>query len=340
MHKVSRKQWFIFTLPGLMLLATFLINSGVEALFAGIPDIGIATAYAEDAEQVKHLDVPGPPAQTITCDDSLRRPNFGGSVVVGKDKTVCGDLTSFGGKIVIHGEVKGDVVVFGGDVILNGYVDGNMSLYGGSLITPEGAHVNGDIHVCGGNWTDTTGLQLHGSFYRCTGGVNTLLGNDTGLQNRFWYIVTWIMLSIILITLLPEHVMMVRTTVRTKTRRSLALGLLSTLLAPVILAVLIALIIAIPLAILVAIGFIAAWALGTIAIGWIIGDMIVQRIAPQQNTRLVQIVVGVTVLTFLGSLPYVGWIISVIAGMIGLGAVFLSRFGTRLYSQPRHPIIW
>lgn len=340
MHKVSRKQRFILTLPGLLLLATFLISAGIEALFIGIPGRGISNAYAEEAKQTKHLDMPGPPAPTLTCDNSLRRPNFGGIVEVGRNKMVCGDLTSFGGKIVIHGEVNGDVVVFGGDVILNGYVDGNISLYGGSLITPEGAHVNGDIHVCGGNWTDTTGLQLHGSFYRCTGGVNTLLGNETGIQNRFWYIVTWIMLSIVLTTLLPEHVMMVRTTVSTKTRRSLALGLLSTLLAPIILAVLIALIIAIPLAILVAIVFIAAWALGTIAIGWSIGDMIVQRIAPQQNTRLAQIVVGVAVLTFLGSLPYVGWIISVIAGMIGLGAVFLSRFGTRLYSQPRQPIIW
>jgi hypothetical protein len=51
-----------------------------------------------------------------------------------------------------------------------------------------------------------------------------------------------------------------------------------------------------------------------------------------------QVVVGMTVLTLVGSLPYVGWLIGIGAGMLGLGAVFLSRFGTRLYSQPKQPL--
>jgi len=39
-----------------------------------------------------------------------------------------------------------------------------------------------------------------------------------------------------------------------------------------------------------------------------------------------------------GSLPYIGNWISIGAGLLGLGAVFLSRFGTRLYSQPKQPL--
>jgi hypothetical protein len=338
MQKVSQRQRFMLSLPGFMLLAAFLIGGGIGALTIGTP-----TAYAAQAEQTQSLDAEAPEQRAFAnkdCQGTQLRPNFGGVVEVRKGEVVCGDVTSFGGKVVIHGEVTGDVVTFGGNVILTGEVDGNVSLYGGDLFTPERAHINGDIHVCGGNWTEGTGLQLHGSVFRCTGGVNTLLGNDAGVQLRFWYIITWVTLGVVLTTLLPEHVMMVRTTAKCKLRRSLALGLLSTLLAPVILAVLIALIIAIPLAILVAVGFIAAWALGTVAIGWIVGDMIVQRIAPNQNTRVMQIVVGLAVLAFLGSLPYIGWIISLLSGMSGLGAVFLSRFGTRLYGQPKRPINW
>ena len=138
--------------------------------------------------------------------------------------------------------------------------------------------------------------------------------------------------------LLPEHVMLVRTTVRTKGKRSLILGLLTVLLAPVVLVVLTALIIAIPLAIIVTIGLIAAWTLGTVAVGWLVGDSIVRRVLPQHNRRLVQVVVGLTVLALAGSLPYIGWLISVGAGLVGLGAVLLSRFGTRLYSSPKHPL--
>ena len=100
-------------------------------------------------------------------------------------------------------------------------------------------------------------------------------------------------------------------------RRSLVLGLLSALLAPAVLAVLVALIISIPLAIIVAIGLVAAWALGTVAIGWLVGDYILRTLTPhQQHTRVAQVVVG----------------------LLGLGAVFLRRFGTRLYTQPRQPL--
>ena len=154
----------------------------------------------------------------------------------------------------------------------------------------------------------------------------------------FWSLLAWIVLGIVLITLLPEHVMFVRTTAMTKTRRSLILGLLSVLLAPAILIVLIALILPIPLALIVVLGLVAAWALGTVAIGWIVGERIMQAVAPQHNTRFNDVVVGLAVLVLLGSLPYIGWFISIGAGLLGLGAVFLSRFGTRLYDQPRQPL--
>ena len=325
MHKVSRRQRFMLTLPGLVLFAAFLISGGGKALFAGGPDaLAAATTYSRDT--------------STDCTENGRKPGFGSAMVVSRGDVMCGDLTSFGGTVTIDGTVRGDVVVFGGNVLLRGNVDGNITLYDGSMVSAEGARVNGDIHVCGGHWTEGTNSQLHGSFFSCTQGINTLLKEDMGAQFRFWYVVTWVMLGVLLTTLIQEHVMMVRTTVKSKMRRSLALGLLSILLAPIILVVLLALIIAIPLAILIIVGLIAAWALGIVAVGWIIGDIVIRALAPQHAKRLTQVAVGVAILAIVGSLPYIGWLVSLLAGMIGLGAVFLSRFGTRLYSQPRQPL--
>jgi hypothetical protein len=50
------------------------------------------------------------------------------------------------------------------------------------------------------------------------------------------------------------------------------------------------------------------------------------------------VAIGLVALALLGSLPYIGWLINLAVGLVGLGAVFLSRFGTRLYSQPKEPI--
>ncbi|GAC1423883.1 MAG: hypothetical protein PVS3B3_13610 [Ktedonobacteraceae bacterium] len=327
MRKTVQRRLVLYTLPGLLFLAAFLLGeysaaSPMSTVFAA------DTRSDQTSEQIKQM-----------CTGSHRGPSFSANIVIASNEIVCGNVTSFGGTIVIQGDVQGDIVVFGTSVIIDGTVHGIITAYGGSITLQNNASVYGDIHLCQGSWTPGGDQHLHGTLDGCPKSVDQLLVSDAGPNFRFWSILAWVALGALLIVLLPEHVMLVRTTVTSKTRRSLVLGLLSVLLALPVLAILIALIISIPLAIIVAIGLIAAWALGTVAVGSLIGEHIVRVVAPQKNTRPVQVVVGLTVLVLAGSLPYIGWFISIGAGLIGLGAVFLSRFGTRLYSQPKQPIM-
>lgn len=325
MLKIDHRYRFLLTLPGVVLFVALFIGSA-EAL-AGGSYVALA-AVQQNGQLVDN---------STDCTGTHQTPSFDSVVVVNSGEVICSNVTSFGGSVVIQGEVRGNVVTFNGDVVINGKVDGNITLYGGNVLWQDGAHVNGDIHVCGGHWLGTTS-RLHGSVVDCTRDAGQLVLGDGGGSFRFWSILTWIALGLFLTSLLPEHVMIVRTTVKSKMRRSLVLGLLTVLLAPAVLAVLIALIISLPLAILVAIGLVAAWALGTVAIGWILGDYILRILALHHNKRSMQVVVGLAALALAGSLPYIGWFVSIGAGLIGLGAVFLSRFGTRLYSQPKQPL--
>jgi hypothetical protein len=322
MLKVGRRHWFLLTLPGVLLLAALFIG-GAEVLLGEASTAMAAGLQAADSGK--------------DCTGTRHTPSFGSAVVVNSGEVICSNLTSFGGTVVIQGEVRGNVVTFNGDVVINGNVNGNVTLYGGNVTWQNGARVDGDIHICGGSWMGTAS-RLHGSVFDCTKDAGQLVLGDGGPGFRFWSILTWVALGLFLTSLLPEHVMIVRTTVKSKTRRSLALGLLTIFLTPAVLAVTVALIISIPLAILVTVGLIAAWALGTVAIGWIVGEYIVRIIAPQQNKRPLQVIVGLAVLALAGSFPYIGWFVSIGAGLLGLGAVFLSRFGTRLYSQPKQPL--
>lgn len=330
MLKVVRKQWFMLALPGLTLLAAFLLGGGVA-------QAGELPSAADRQAQTSS----GANASDSKCTGTYHKPSFGSTVVVNSGEVICSDLTSFNSTVVVRGEVKGDVVAFGGDVLIGGNVAGNVMMYGGNVTLQNSAHVNGDIHVCGGHLTPGMNSQLRGSVIGCTQSVGLLIVNNGGPEFRFWSLITWLVLGVFLTSLFPEHVMLVRTTVKSKTRRSLVLGLLSMLLAPAVLAVLVALIISIPLAIIVAVAFIAAWALGTVAVSWLIGDRVMRMVAPHlsiRRMREIQIVVGLIVLALVGSLPYVGWLITLGAGLLGLGAVFLSRFGTRLYSPPKQPL--
>jgi hypothetical protein len=277
--------------------------------------------------------------QASLCTATQRGPVLGQTLVVNEGEVVCGDFTLFGSTLDVKGQVRGNILAFDSNIHIAGTVSGNINLYGGSTTLQNNSHMRGNIDLFGGNQRLEAGAQLDGEINNRSQHVSFWLpGISVGFAFPFWQIVIWVILGMALISLLPEHVMFVRTTVTSKMRRSLLLGLLSLLLAPTILIVLIALIIPIPLAIVIAIGLIAAWALGTIAIGWLVGEYIMRVIAPRHNTHLAQVSVGLTVLILVGSIPYIGWIVSAGAGILGLGAVFLSRFGTRLYSQPRHPL--
>ena len=325
MRKALQRKWVFYTLPGLWLLAAFLLGT----VFA------VVTAHVGNALAANVQT--GKAAQRGDC--SSRHPSFGADVVVDSNEKVCGNITAFGGTMVIQGEVLGDIVAFGTSVIIDGTLRGDVTAYGGSVTLQSSAAVYGDIHLCQGDFTPGGESYLHGTLYGCPTSMGQLLMLDTGPSFRFWVLLTWVALGSLLMVLLPEHVTLVRTTVANKARRSLALGILSILLALPVLAILVALIVSIPLAIIVAIGIISAWALGTVAVGSLLGEYIVRVVAPRKNTRPVQVVVGLTVLVLAGFLPYIGWVISIGAGLIGLGAVFLSRFGTRLYEQPRQPIM-
>jgi hypothetical protein len=330
MDKVSRKQWFTLALLGLMLFAAFLIGVGLEALQGeGQTVAAVETTGVTGKATLSHLR---------DCSQAHRGPSFGSVVVVTDEEVVCGDLTSFGGSVTIRGVVEGDVVMFEGNMVIDGVVNGDVSLYGGNLTLGDNAQVKGDVHVCGGIWRQGSSSQLHGSAFACTKSLGALLAGTSGVSTRLWFTLVWVIVGVLLTSLLPENVMLVCTTVKSKMGRSFVLGLLSVLLAPAILAVLVGLIIAIPLAMLIAIGLIGAWALGTVAVGWIVGDYILHSVAPLHSTRFLQVIVGMTALVLVGTLPTIGLWITIGSGLVGLGAVLLSRFGTRLYTPPRHPL--
>lgn len=324
MLNVGRKEWFRLGLIRLLFLAVFLL--GTAELVLGVTSNVLAAGRQADS-------------QLSDCTSRLHEPYFGSRVVVETNEVACNDLTSFGGTVAIDGILRGKILAFGSNVVVTGTVYGNIYVYGGKITLQSGSHVHGNIYIYGGQSDKDQNSQLDGSIIDRTGRVDDLLISNGGFSFPFWSILTWVALGMLLTSLLPEHVMLVRTTVVHKMRRSFIIGLLSILLAPLVMVVSIALILSIPLAIIVALGLIAAWALGTVAIGWLIGDHILRRVAPDRNKRSLQVVVGLTVLVLAGSIPYIGWLISMGVGMLGLGAVLLSRFGTRLYGQPKHPII-
>jgi hypothetical protein len=323
MQKGKRFDWLLLVLVGPLLFFGFKISG-----------IGANLAWTLPSAQATGKSVNG---NGVTCTRNIHGPSFSENIVIGPKEVVCGDVTSFGGSVNIQGELHGNVTAFNSNIFITGQIFGNLTVFGGSIALKGVEQIHGHIAVYGTRELNAQSKQLDDitSDHAKNQAFPARMGEFTF---PFWSLIIWIILGIALSSLLPEHVMFVRTTVTTSTRRSIIIGLLSIVLAPAVLVVLVALILPIPLAIILGLGLIVAWILGTVAISWTIGEYILCAVAPKYNTRLIDVVVGLTVLVLVGSIPFIGWLISIGVGLLGLGAVFLSRFGTRLYSQPKQPL--
>ncbi len=321
---LRRLHWLLFALAGLLLILPFLVNGVAGNLLPVTPTVQAAGSQLGSSE-------------SACTTNSVHTPSFGGTITVDPNEVLCGELTAFSGTVEIKGEIHGNIITFNSNIVIDGGVIGDITLFGGTISLHSGSYVHGNINLYGGTEYRDKGVQLDGIVNDHTRHP-WLFADRPGFGFPFWFISILVPLGLLFTWLLPEHVMFVRTTVTDKMKRSLLIGLISVVLAPAMLIVLIALIISIPLALIILLGLLAAWALGMVAIGWIIGEQIMRVLAPQHSTRYLQVVVGLIALALLSSLPYIGWLISIGAGLLGLGAVFLSRFGTRLYSQPRQPL--
>ena len=323
MQKGKRFNWLLLVLVGPLLFIGFKISG-----------IGANLAWALPSAQATDKNVGG---NGITCTRNIQGPSFRENIVIGPNEVVCGDVTSFGGSVTVQGTLHGNITAFNSKTVIIGQIFGNLTVFGGAIALNSIEQIHGHIAAYGTKKLNAQSKQLD-SIMADTAQNQSLPDRMGEFTFPFWSLVIWSVLGIALSSLLPEHVVLVRTTVTTKTRRSIIIGLLSIVLAPAVLVVLVALILPIPLAIILGLGLIAAWILGTVAISWTVGEYILRAIAPKYNTRLIDVVVGLTVLVLVGSLPYIGWLFSIGVGLLGLGAVFLSRFGTRLYSQPKQPL--
>jgi hypothetical protein len=68
--------------------------------------------------------------------------------------------------------------------------------------------------------------------------------------------------------------------------------------------------------------------LGNIAIGWLIGRGILQRLARRDYSPVLEAMVGVAILALIESLPFFGFLLSLFIALLGVGATLLSRFGS------------
>jgi hypothetical protein len=250
------------------------------------------------------------------------------------------------------------VVVFGGTIDANGRITGNMVGLGGTITLGDSAVVEGDVVSMGASVDQAPGAVVHGNVVddisgpfplvfptavrSWPGGVNvpTFGPSFSPVMVFVWFIVKlflWAAMAILVVLFLPDHTERTAQAALAQPLITGGMGLLTIILLPFVLLVLIITICLIPVAFIIAVAVTLAWAFGLIALGLEIGKRLTQSFnwdwAPAASAGLGTFVLILVIEGVDALIPCVGWVIPALVGMVGFGAVLLTRIGTQTYPQ-------
>lgn len=307
----------------------------------------IAVAEAEEAEEAadgeavhEGIDVGG---------GSGDRVRIGAGIEIVEGEVVTGDVVAVGGSVEVDGTVRGDVVSVGGSVELgpNAVVEGEVTSVGGTIDRAPGAVVRGTVNEV----AFAPDFQWRGPHFGARG---PFFPGVAGLVGTIVWISVLLLLACLAYLFARRPIERMEYRVATSAGKAALVGLVFQILfipALVLTCVVLAIsIIGIPLLLLIPFAILAlviGALLGFTAVAKRLGHSAEDRFGWQHANPYVTIIVGVgliMILSFFGHalgvvggplgvfgtvLTVLGFIAQYAAWTVGMGALLLTRFGTR-----------
>jgi Polymer-forming cytoskeletal len=277
---------------------------------------------------------------------------FGGNVTIEENASLNGNLVVVGGTIESNGETQGDVVVVGGQVSLEeaALVTGNVVTIGGQLAQAEGAEIEGevvnnvapDVILPNGRIPpevpETPGVPNVPEISRPN--INISYNPFGEFMRVFGSALLVSFLGILATLFFQSHLARVSQAVVSQPLMTTGIGLLTV----VVLIIAALTLILLPLVGLSLIPLAFAWLFGVVSIGQEIGERLAKALR-QDWTPVIATGLGTFVLVFIIAsfqslnhlLPFmacVTWILPALVGLLAIGAVVITRFGTRPVQIP------
>ena len=250
------------------------------------------------------------------------------------------DIILLDGSLVINedGHLQGNIYQVLGTSRIDGQVTGNVSQWGGEMALGSETVIEGTLSLGGGD-------NMRSPRTRITDGVTDV---ETQLSVLDWVTnttrdqVIWAgvqlavtgFLAVLIAKFIPRPLSHVRGALKSHIVVSLAMGILVGLVGLVLMVQMVFTIILIPVAFLGGLLFLMAVLMGWVGIGDLIGRWVWGRIGWEEGPVLtagVGTLIFLVFLQFFQVLPGPGGLITLFAAAVGLGAVFLTRFGLQRF---------
>lgn len=226
--------------------------------------------------------------------------------------------TYWGENVTVYRDqvIDGNLTVVGGDAIIEGTVQGDVNDYGGHIEMLPGSTITGEHNEFGGPY-----LGALAPWAAASGGASTIVAENHRMLERLAY-----GLIILLIFLIfPVRVRVALDRLEQHPGLSAGVGTVA-LLAVIPLGILLLVsIIGIPLIPLEIAAVFAGIFIGQAALGMLVGRRLFELVQPHVTpSPLAALILGLIVIGAAQVVPGVGWFITMLVALVGLGAGILA----------------
>jgi len=273
--------------------------------------------------------------------DRTAQPSFKEEIIIGPQETQK-NILAFGSRVVVEGKVEESVVVFGGEVTVSGEVGKSVVGFGSRVTIRSSAVIREDLVVLGGTLEKEPGCTIgQDTVFIPTGGK---FASEIFKKGFFFQLGTFflalklislffgILLTIFVAGVFPRQVYFAAGKLRTDFWPILGTGFLAMIIyAGLILvsSLLVFLIIGIPILFMLMLAGLVLKIFGGTVFSYFFGESFLQALGVKKRPHLIwTAVIGLVLVTFLGLVPVLGFLFSMVVSLVGLGVAIRTRFGT------------
>ncbi len=286
------------------------------------------------------------PAQAAIPDRMI----VGGNYTLEDGETLNEDLLIIGGLVTLENgsTLNGNILMVGGSLEAGGKINGDISVAGGRLDISATAVINGDVNSAGANLqrdpeaiiTGEITTEQNGPFIVTPSGVqipqlNMAVDPSFSFIGFLLRVILWALLAMLLALFLPNQLRNLAQTAVSQPLITGGLGLLTVVVLPLVLVIIALTILLIPVSLAGILALVIAWAYGMIALGTELGNRFAGIFKAQWHPALAAgagtFLLILAINGIEAAIPCLGLVPKFIVGVIGLGAVLLTRGGMQPY---------
>ncbi|MFH1836343.1 MAG: hypothetical protein ABH851_09165 [Methanobacteriota archaeon] len=275
----------------------------------------------------------------------------GGTLTVNGD--VAGDVRAAGGQIILNGNVGGELVAAGGQVLvskdstisgdamiaageasIDGVINGNADVGVGTFLMGDSAMILGDLDLEADTVGEGIDAKVSGELKKVTTEFRehtireswTMPKELKSVFNVFIFlkgILASILLGGLLIYLYPSFTSKATKLVKTEYIKSLVAGVVMLAVTPILIVLFMLMVIGVKVSLIITLATIIGLLLATIPVKIVVGELLFKRIWKRKSKEFYYYCVGVAAFAICYEIPLIGWLIKIVAALVGFGAIWV-----------------